>query len=228
MLSVSGVGILPVHPEVERTLSPYRLLIFDFDGTLSDSFHWFTSSLAALTERFKLAPVPPDEVEALRSYDSRQLLRRLNIRFWRIPRMARELRERMTLDADSIRLFAEAGPALEKLHAAGITLAIVSSNSEENVRRILGPELEAKIQFYQGGASLFGKTSKFRKVEKASGIPRAQTLCIGDERRDIYAARAGGYHAAAVTWGYATEAALVSLEPQWVFRSFDEMLEKLT
>jgi phosphoglycolate phosphatase-like HAD superfamily hydrolase len=33
----------------------YRLVIFDFDGTLADTFHWFGQVLDGATERFRLS-----------------------------------------------------------------------------------------------------------------------------------------------------------------------------
>lgn len=47
---------------------------------------------------------------------------------------------------------------------------------------------------------------------------------IGDETRDIEAAKAIGLAAGAVSWGYATPAALRSAEPQFMFESFSRLV----
>jgi phosphoglycolate phosphatase len=39
---------------------------------------------------------------------------------------------------------------------------------------------------------------------RRAGAQRSETLCVGDEVRDIEAARKAGLPAAAVAWGYAT------------------------
>jgi len=76
---------------------------------------------------------------------------------------------------------------------------VVSSNSEEVIRRVLGPELAELISLYACGASLFGKARKFKQVT-ARGVSRDKVICIGDETRDIEAARAVGLDCGAVGW----------------------------
>ena len=103
--------------------------------------------------------------------------------------------------------------------AAGIAIAVVTSNSEANARAVLGAENAARIRWWACGASLFGKAPKFRAVLRASGIPAAEALSLGDETRDIDAARATGVRAGAVLWGYANPEAFAHLDPDIAFAS---------
>ncbi|HQR91161.1 MAG TPA: HAD hydrolase-like protein, partial [Caulobacter sp.] len=75
------------------------------------------------------------------------------------------------------------------------------------------------------GASLFGKARKFRKV--TSGAARDRVICIGDETRDIEAARALGLASGAVTWGAAKRAILAEHGPTIVFESPSEIISHL-
>ena len=100
----------------------------------------------------------------------------------------------------------------------------MTSNSEENVRTVFGPENAAKVHFYDCGASLFGKSSKLRSIIKKSGIPATRTLCVGDETRDIEAATEVGAASAAVTWGYATEEILAAHRPTVLLRTMEEVV----
>jgi phosphoglycolate phosphatase len=59
---------------------------------------------------------------------------------------------------------------------------------------------------------------------RRSGIPREKTLCIGDETRDIEAARAAGADSAGVAWGYATPEALVRCGPTLMFSTFADVV----
>lgn len=45
---------------------PYKLVIFDFDGTLSDSGDWFISIIDDLADRFRFRRVDRNEIETLR------------------------------------------------------------------------------------------------------------------------------------------------------------------
>ena len=54
----------------------YRLVIFDFDGTLADSLPWFRASFQDMIARFDLAPVRDDEIEGLRGLSAREIMAR--------------------------------------------------------------------------------------------------------------------------------------------------------
>jgi phosphoglycolate phosphatase len=99
----------------------------------------------------------------------------------------------------------------------------VTSNSKENVRTILGSANAAKVDFYDCGASLFGKARKLRNVIARSKVAPARAICIGDETRDIEAAKEVGAASGAITWGYATEEILVAHEPTLLLRTMREV-----
>ena len=63
------------------------------------------------------------------------------------------------------------------------------------------------IDHFGTGAPLSGKTAKINAVINRCGSIAAFTTSIGDEVRDIEAARALGVNSLAVTWGYAPTAA---------------------
>ena len=77
-------------------------------------------------------------------------------------------------------------------------------------------------------ASVFGKARKFRRVLKRARLAPHDAIAIGDETRDIEAARAAGIACGAVTWGYAAEKALRDRQPDYVFERMEEIVERLT
>ncbi|MGE6757350.1 HAD hydrolase-like protein [Corallococcus interemptor] len=202
----------------------YRLIIFDFDGTLADSADWFRGVFNDVALRYGFRTVSAEELESLRGQDSRAIIARLGVPMWKLPFIASHMRKLIARDAHRIPVFPGVEAMLEQLEARGLTLAVVSSNSEENVRRVLGPVAAARIRHYACGAGLFGKRPKFRQVLKAAGVRPGEALSVGDEVRDIEAAAAEGIATAAVTWGYATEALLRSRSPTVVLTHVDELL----
>ena len=113
---------------------------------------------------------------------------------------------------------------LRQLKAKGVQLAIVTSNSQDNVERVLGQENCNLIDHFACGASLFGKRPKTRAVLKASGIPAEAVLCVGDELRDVEAAHALGLDFAAVSWGYANPTKLARLRGVKICESTHDVL----
>jgi phosphoglycolate phosphatase len=207
-------------------MTRYRLAIFDFDGTLADSLPWFRASFEDMIIRFDLAPVGADEIEGLRMMTGRQIMARLNVPMWRLPAIVSDMRKRKLAAAGEISLFDGVEEMLSALQHFDIKVAIVSSDSEESVRRVLGPTA-ALLSGFDCGAAIFGKHRKFRRVARRFGTKPADTICIGDELRDIEAARAAGMDSGAVAWGYAFPVALQAAGPTHFFNSMAEITHRL-
>ena len=111
---------------------------------------------------------------------------------------------------------------LSRLKAAGIGIAIVSSNAEDGIRAALG-EAAASVDIFECGAALFGKDQHFKKAVRYSGLDPTRFLAIGDEARDIEAARKAGIAAGAVAWGYADPVFLQKLGPDRFFTRMEEI-----
>lgn len=190
----------------------FRLYIFDFDGTLADSGPIMFEILNRAARRFDFREIDEAELQRYRSVETRVVMRELGIKRWRLPQIARYFR-RHARERGSPPLFPGIAEALQALHAAGATLAIVSSNSEAAVRRALGDANAALFSTFACDASLFGKARKFKRVLKVLRCAPEDALSIGDEVRDIEASRKAGIACAAVTWGYAAPALLLASGP---------------
>jgi phosphoglycolate phosphatase len=158
---------------------------------------------------------------ALRRLDTMALLDHLGVARWKLPFIAAHMRRLQ--GRTEIRPFPALPALLDDLADAGIALALVSSNAEANVRRVLGPHTAARFGRFDCGSGLFGKAGRLQAVWRASRIPADQTIAIGDEQRDIVAARRAGLVVGAVAWGYADETALAARQPDHLFRSAEEL-----
>lgn len=205
----------------------YRLVIFDFDGTLADSGDWFLSMSDQLAQRFSFRRVTPEEIEVLRGRPSREVIRYLGIPRWKLPGIGRYLHALLAQQTDRIALFAGVEPLIHRLADAGIKLALVTSNSESNARAILGPANVARFDWLECGASLMGKAPRYRRVLRRAYVEPWEAIAIGDETRDIAAARKAGVTAGAVFWGYAHREALVKAGPDLCFEHPDEVARHL-
>ncbi|HEV2159635.1 HAD-IA family hydrolase [Bradyrhizobium sp.] len=202
---------------------PYALAIFDLDGTLADSFPWFLRTINDVADRFGFRRVRDEDVEALRHASTREILSRLEVPLWKLPAIARHARRLKGEAAAEISLFAGVETMLRTLSQSGVQLALVTSDSEANAREKLG-EAAALFSHFDCSASVFGKPAKFRRVIRRAGVAPDNVIAIGDEVRDIEAARAVGIACGAVCWGYAAPAALRALRPDYVF----ERMEAIT
>src|SRR5262245_59627537 len=116
----------------------YRLVIFDFDGTLANSLPWFSRVLNDVADRYRFKRVAAHEEDMLRAMDPRTLMRHLGIPAWRLPLIVRYMRKRKSQELDQTHLFDGVDRMLRRLADADIATALVTSNTEPNVRTILG------------------------------------------------------------------------------------------
>ena len=121
---------------------------------------------------------------------------------WKLPFVVKSFISLMRQNAASISLFQHIDELLLYLANRAVTLAIVSSNSYENVSRILGPANTKLISQFECGVSIFGKPARLQKVLKKTGIPCHEVIYIGDQVADLEAARKEDVAFGAVLWGY--------------------------
>jgi phosphoglycolate phosphatase len=201
----------------------YKLVIFDFDGTLTDSFPLFLDIGDRIADRYRFRRLDRSNLENLRGLDAREMLRRHEVPVWKLPLIARHARALMREAVARMPLFPGVGATLAHLADRGLTLAIVTSNARDSVLSVLGPANAAHVTHLECGVSLFGKAARLRKLLRKSGVTPAEALLVGDEIRDAVAARRAGIAFGAVAWGYTRAEALLAERPRELFRGVEDL-----
>ncbi|OAE63563.1 HAD family hydrolase [Achromobacter xylosoxidans] len=205
----------------------YDIAAFDFDGTLADTMPWFNTILNTVAEKYNFRKIDASEREALRSRDAMEILKYLNIPLWKLPAIMTHVRTLMQEIDPSVKLFDGIPQALARLKASGMRLAVVSSNSVENVKRVLGEETAALFDDYECGSDLFGKAAKIDRLLRQHGTSPERFLLVGDEMRDIDAARKAGVRVGSVAWGYNHLDALRGRGPDELFLTVQDLPNEL-
>ncbi|HEX8694744.1 MAG TPA: hypothetical protein VF746_20125 [Longimicrobium sp.] len=133
----------------------------------------------------------------------------------------------MASDIGRIPLFPGVDRLLRRLADRGVALAIVTSNSYANVRRVLGLENAALVRDYGCGAGLFGQAGQAQEGAARQRRP--------SRRGDLHRRRAprparrarGEPRLRGGVAGYTTLESLRAHAPEEVFASMDEIVEKL-
>jgi phosphoglycolate phosphatase len=202
----------------------YKLVIFDFDGTLADSFRWFVDTINQVAGRFHFKQLDLKRLEEFRACSARQMMAHAELSMWKLPRVTREMRRLMTERIDEIRLFDGVETVFKRLDGAGVNIAVVTSNARENVLRVLGADNAALVKHFGCGASLFGKRGKVKAAAKVFGVPLGEVLYVGDEIRDAEMAASLGVDFAGVSWGYNKPEELQKYSPIPVLQQVRDVL----
>lgn len=205
----------------------YKLVLFDFDGTLADSADWFLKQLNSLADEFKFSRIDPADFEKLRGYSSKQIIQHMGMPLWKLPALMTRMRKAAAQHNGAIRLFPGVDSMLLELEQKGASVGIVSSNAETNIRQVLGSSNAARVRHFSCGASLFGKAVKLRGALRRHRIAAKESIYIGDEIRDATAAREAGMAFGAVEWGFTSAAALRKENPELMFSTVEEISKLL-
>jgi len=205
----------------------YRFIIFDFDGTLADTFPYVLSIINKVAEAHNLQRINKDDLNMLRTFNVQKLLEHFSLPIWKVAMLAKDFQSLMTKDIHKISLFQGIDTILKQLHEEGVKLALVSSNSHINVTKVLGEENADLFDHYECGVSILGKKDKFLKILRNTGFDNSESLCIGDEIRDIEAAKKANIPFGAVSWGYTHLDALQEYHPEETFFNVDDIYVKV-
>ncbi len=188
--------------------------VFDFDGTICDSFDLTIKIANEYLTRFKKKSINPSEFRAkgIEEIIKDYKLTKLQILIY-VFMGRRELARRI----DELKPFPYMHEVIEKL-AYENTLGILSSNSKKNIEKFLkANKLNQYFSFVKSNSNLFGKAKQLSKLKP--------DFYIGDEIRDVQAAKKAGVTSIAVTWGFADKKLLVKYKPDFLVDSPRELLK---
>jgi phosphoglycolate phosphatase len=181
-------------------------IIFDFDGTIADSFDYVSNFLA---EQAGVAPLSREQKQQLRGLSVAGMVRRLGYHWWHAPNLFFKGRWQMTHAIKHLQAFEGMPEVIRKLHAEGHELFILSTNSVRNVHRFLhGQKLHTYFLEIYGGVGMFGKAPALRRLLREQNINLKDAIYIGDELRDIQSAQSINLRVIAVNWGFARMSSL--------------------
>jgi phosphoglycolate phosphatase len=204
----------------------YRLLVWDFDGTLADTMALALLTYNAMATRHGFRPV--EDVDAARRMTVWSFLRRHEIPPIRLPQLAREYLSAIRGRMAGIRLYDGVPHMLRTLQAAGCRLGVLSSNTAENIAACFQANgVEDLFGFVIGYPRLFGKERAIRKLLQREGLQPKHILYVGDEVRDVKAARKAGVDIAAVAWGFHSLDLLSRYAPTYLWTKPSEVLPAL-
>jgi phosphoglycolate phosphatase len=205
----------------------YSIILWDFDGTLADTLPGLLRIFNDLAPQFGLEKIT--DLQTVRDTPPLELLRDRGIRWWKLITLRNAIVRRQKEQVDRIQLYPGIPEMLQRLHASGYRLGIVSSNSEQNIRHGLrAAGAEQWFELVVGTWQLLGKHRTLRRTLRRTRLTGRQALYVGDEVRDITAARRAGMDAAAVTWGVHTSDLLAQYSPVRLIHQPDELVKWLT
>lgn len=178
------------------------LVIFDFDGTICPSYPLFIEQMNLLVRK-----IDAD----FQNMAPKEIMSALSVSAFKLPFLLRKARknvQRKLLELEPVPGMAD---VLNELKNRGFSLGVLTSNSLENVLPYLKKHRIDLFDFIYTGNNVFGKEKHLKLILKKSGLSNA--IYVGDEGRDIEAAKRASIQSIGVAWGYNSSSFLQKYAP---------------
>jgi HAD superfamily hydrolase (TIGR01549 family) len=208
----------------------YSNIIFDFDGTITDSKHDIAGAQVWVLQQLGVTSYRAEDLfrhigKSLEETFSMLLPPTLHDRIHDAAKMYSEYYQPRSLE--TTKLFPGVKETLEILHLHGKRLAIASTKRGVGIKR---------------ATDHLGITHYFVQLQGSDGIPhkpdpsiinrilleqrwqQQDTLMVGDTDKDVLAGKNSGVSTCGVTFGSLSEAELEQYKPDFIISTFPELL----
>jgi len=196
-----------------------KLVIFDFDGTITDTLSFAIKICNLLAPRYNYDLITDENIDFLRGKSAQEVIKASGIPFYKIPMVAISFQKEFAKIIDALEPFKGISTMLKNLKNH-FELGILTSNSKYNVNFFLeNHKLNDIFSFVISNRGLFGKSKLLKKIIENKNLKNNEVIYIGDETRDIEAAHRCKIKAISVTWGLNTKEVLENFLADYIVKT---------
>lgn len=205
-----------------------KAIIFDFDGTIGDTYQAVVDITNGLSSEFGYKPLDKETSLLLKNLSSREIVKKSEVSFFKLPFLVKRIQTEMGKQIEHLAPIGGIPEVLQELKRQGYILGIITSNAESNVIAFLQKQKLAHLfDFIYSGATLFGKHRIINKAAKKYHLAKTEIIYVGDETRDIRSAKKSKVAVIAVTWGFQSESILKQDRPTFLAQKPSDILDAI-
>lgn len=190
----------------------YETIIWDFDGTLAETLTDALRIYNDLAAQHGFSPI--DDLETVRNTPLSEFAGTHNIPVRKVPLLVRGFLRAQKARMSDVHLCPGVPDVLAAFRESGYRQGIVSSNAQGNIQTCLRANgAEDFFEFINGHTRLTGKQRALRRAIKRFDLTPETVLYIGDDVRDVKAAKTAGIDIVSVSWGISARPLLESQQP---------------
>ncbi len=206
-----------------------KVIVFDFDGTIADTYQAIVDITNDLSSEFGYQPMNEEELLLLKNLSSQEIVRRTEISLFKIPFLVKRVQKELGQQIADLSPIKGMESVLLELKQRNYILGIVTSNVKENVVLFLqNNNLEYLFDFIYSETNIFGKHRIINEIVRKRKLNKTDVIYVGDETRDIRSARKSGISVIAVGWGFNSQEILAEYKPDFLAIKPTELLEAIS
>lgn len=221
---VRQASLTTPRPWPNHSLVP-KTVIFDFDGTIADTENLILEAYTQVSKWLKTPQITPELSQRLKKMTAGQILKEFKPK-WKIPILIVAVRSILHKKTDQMKAFSGMTEVLKTLKK-DYKLGILSSNSASLIKKFLKYNDLEYFDFVIGEKKLLGKGQRLQKLIQKYNLDKDQTIYVGDELKDIAAAKVADIKAISVAWGLNDPETLRANNAQFFVQTPTELLHKI-
>ncbi|MFK7971561.1 MAG: HAD family hydrolase [Bacteroidia bacterium] len=203
------------------------MLLFDFDGTIADSLSIALEIANEVGPVLGMEKMDETRMKKLKSLSLSEIMKETGLAWHQLPKAALLGRAAFKRNMHKVKPIAGMPQLLHKLKAQDIRMGILTSNTRSTVQAFLKTHEIEVFDFIDAPRNVMGKATAMRRILGREGFSAQNVTMIGDEVRDIEAAKACGLRSIAVGWGLNSVERLKEAQPEAMVVTVVELEEKI-
>jgi len=203
------------------------LIIFDFDGTIADTIRLNLAIFNQLADKYGYEKISIKKFNKLRDLSYLEALKEIRFSWFKLPfilffarREGKKIANQKILTTAPFKGMAT---LIKDLKDNGCRLGIVTNNATANVYLFLQRYGLNQFDFVIENKNIFNKNRALCRAIRQYNFPKQNIYYIGDEVKDIKAAKENGIRSVAVSWGYNTAQRLIKEKPDFLVNNLEEL-----
>ncbi|MEN6445664.1 MAG: HAD-IA family hydrolase [Candidatus Cloacimonas sp.] len=200
-------------------------LLFDFDGTIANSIQLGMKIANELAPQFGYKPISEDDFKRYSHLPWHKIIKEMHLPYYRIPKLI------LVAFAEYNRQIRQIKPCegilemLKELSEMGIPMALLSSNTVENVQLFLQQNGINSFLWVEGTSGILNKAREIKQRIQKHKLDPQNVIYVGDEIRDIESSHKCGLKIISVTWGFHSAEFLSSYNPDYLVNAPQEIID---
>lgn len=213
-----------------KPIAPFKLVIFDWDGTLFNSVGQIVQSLHFAAERYQ-QPLTDEAAQSIIGLGLPEVMQTL---FPQVPELHQEILEcyaqHYVSHSQHDRWFDGVAEMLQDLQQQQLLLAVATGKSRAGLDRVLAQTQSQSLFCVTRAASETNSKPDplmLQQILAHTAVPVEQAIMVGDSSYDLEMAQRIGMRSIGVSYGVHTPAVLSQYQPQIIVDSIAQLHQQL-
>ncbi len=209
-----------------QDINKFTNIIFDFDGTIADTLSLLVDAInhIAITYKYNIAI----SQEQIKKNSIKDIIKNNKVSLLKLPFLLSAIYKYMKTHSSLIEPVKGITKVLKELKSNSYELSIISSNNTENINDFLKKyDLENTFKYLCTQVNIFTKHKAINRFLNKYNLNKEHTVYIGDEVRDILAAKESGIKVISVSWGFNDSHILEQNQPDFIVHTPNQIFDLL-